>query len=51
MDKLDPRYDVEMRELIFSEHNRKKFIYGRWFMLVMKIKNSISFGVDTTIYV
>ena len=26
MDIFDPSYDVEMRELIFTEHNKNKFI-------------------------
>ena len=25
---FDPRYDVEMSELIFTEHRKNKFIFG-----------------------
>ena len=29
MDIFDPRYDMEMRELIFPEYNMNKFIDGQ----------------------
>ena len=29
MDIFDPQYDIEMRELIFPEHNKNKFIDGK----------------------
>ena len=40
-DIFDTRYDVEMRELIFPEHNKNKFIDGKWFMLSTMITKQI----------
>ena len=47
MDTFDPRYDVEMRELILPEHNKNKLIDGQMInFLDDDYKKNIILGVD-----
>ena len=50
MDIFDPYYDVEMNELIFTEHNKNIFIYGQIIYVLYENYKTISFYVDTLIH-